>query len=314
MYDQEHDDDDLKNNTFLINLTTENIETAKNNDENIILPSEYWDDEINTSTTIPIEDQPWFNEIEINIDGITMKDIEKLTDKQLKQTDLINGKITVSNLMTDSQNKDGITKDSTLIPKLTTVTNKRLTSSTVTVSDILNDSTSLGLSRTSTLILDPPVNYGVANITNNGQYLPSDFNSSGNYDPTHSARWDYIDQINVTVTKKLKYIYNNGVVRNRTAIVNPGYSFSWTIGDSLVIITENTGDYEVNFLYSSTIAYTQTVQKKTWIWKFTTNSNKITFNDENNNQIISFFDSQSDSLATGVGLSKLILDLSLLLN
>lgn len=204
MYDKEHGDDDddddvCEDNTFLINLTNENIITSKNNEENIILPSEYWDSRVNTSTTIPLEDQEWFNEVEINTDGIIIKELEKLTDKQLTQNNLVNGKITVSDLMVDNQNKDGITKDSTLIPNLTTVTNKRLTSSNVTVSDIINDSSSLGLSRTSTLILDPPVNYGHANITTNGQYLPSDFNSSGVYDPTHSAGWDYIDQINVNV-------------------------------------------------------------------------------------------------------------------
>lgn len=105
--------------------------------------------------------------------------------------------------MSNSQNNAGITKNSTLIPKLTTVTNKRLTSSTVTVSDIINDNTSLGLSGNSTLILDPPVNYGFCNIDQNGQYSPNQFNSSGEYDPTQSAGWDYIDQINVNVYRNI---------------------------------------------------------------------------------------------------------------
>lgn len=141
-------------------------------------------------------------DVRVNVSQTT-NPLETLTDKELTQDNLVNGKIPVSNLMNNSQNYAGITKNSTLIPKLTTVTNKRLTSSTVTVSNIINDNTSLGLSGNSTLILDPPVNYGFCNIEQNGQYSPNQFNSSGEYDPTHSAGWDYIDQINVNVYRKI---------------------------------------------------------------------------------------------------------------
>lgn len=156
--------------------------------------------------------------------------------------------------MTDSQNKDGITKDSTLIPKLTTVTNKRLTSSMVTVSDIINDSTSLGLSRTSTLILDPPVNYGIANITNNGRYIPSNFNSSGNYDPTHSAGWDYIDQINVNVKIKFNRFYissNYKTLTNFTVYSNSISSFVVNSGEAVVRIVESDSSFTVNLLVNN---------------------------------------------------------------
>lgn len=110
--------------------------------------------------------------------------------------------------MTNPSTNDGLTKESTLIPKLTTLTNQRVTSSTLTVSDILNDNESLGLSRNSTLVLDPPVNYGDITITEPGQYLPRDFNSQGLYDPTHSAGYEYINQINVNKIKVEKLAIN----------------------------------------------------------------------------------------------------------
>lgn len=299
LYDQEHgddDDDDLENNTFLINLTTENIETAKINDENIILPSEYWDDEVNTSTTIPLEDQPWFDEVEINIDGVKINEIEKLTDKELTETDLVNGKITVSNLMNDSQNKDGITKDSTLIPKLTTVTNKRLTSSTVTVSDIINDSTSLGLSRTSTLILDPPVNYGVANIDNNGQYLPSDFNSSGNYDPTHSAGWDYIDQINVNVTNKPTIYYYRGSNNNETFFTDYGLISSLTYTNNFNYYGDDLSFY-FGLNGTGRIQLTKELGSGTSSLGFYILMGNISFPDSNNKEVVlHLYDSSKNEL------------------
>lgn len=149
--------------------------------------------------------------------------------------------------MVDSQNKDGITKDSTLIPKLTTVTNKRLTSSSVTVSDIINDNTSLGLSISSTLILDPPVNSGFANINTNGQYLPSDFNSSGEYDPTHSAGWEYIDQINVSVKFMINrfYIGNNYKVSSEFTTIYSTTSVTLNNNDAVVQLSYNSEKYAI---------------------------------------------------------------------
>lgn len=112
--------------------------------------------------------------------------------------------------MTDSNTNAGITKDSTLIPKLTTLTNQRVTSSTLTISDLIpmiDYNTSMGLSRDSTLILDPPVYNGDVTIEQNGTYLPEDFNSNGEYDPTHSANYDYINTITVSVTPQ-PTVYN----------------------------------------------------------------------------------------------------------
>lgn len=173
---------------------------------------------------------------QLNVDvPQTINPLETLTNKELIQSNIVDGKITVSNLMNDSQNNSGITKNSTLIPKLTTVTNKRLTSSNVTVSDIIEDQTSLGLSRTSTLILDPPVNYGFCNITNNGNFVPSNFNSSGNYDPTHSAGWEYINQINVNVPREI-FKYKKSLF---TISSSDGYTLSRTIDSNQSTLTIN---------------------------------------------------------------------------
>lgn len=282
MFEKENDDDDddddeqLQNNTFLINLTNENIKTAKNNLENIILPSEYWDDEISTETTIPLETQPWFNEVEINIDDINLNNTEKLTDKQLTQNDLVNGKITISSIMVDSQNKDGISKDSTLIPRLTTVTNKRLNKANVTVSDIIDDTTSLGLSRNSTLFLDPPVNYGFVNIYDNGQYLPNEFNSSGNYDPTHSARWDYINQINVNVTIKISKYFkivneNTGTYSSYFQLTKYSQTTTHTFrsGYGYVFITEGIDYMSINYRNYVQTSSTITLNNTHWFAEIT---------------------------------------------
>lgn len=150
---------------------------------------------------------------------------------------------------------------------------------------------------------DSLLKIGVANIYKNGQHKPEDF---GNY-------W-FIDQINVDVKSKIKYIINNGLNRVRTSIVNTGNSFKWNIGDSLVLIIQDSNYYQVNFLYNSTIAYTQTVQQKTWVWKFTTNSNAIILADDHNNEILQITNETPDSQSSGLVLSKQVFDLSLLLN
>lgn len=241
LYEEENgneSEEELVDNTLTITLNNNAVETAKNNNENIFLPSEYWDELIETS--IDVQNQPWFNEVELDVDGIT-NPLETLNGKELTQN-LLNqttNKITVSDLMTNATTNKGITKESTLIPKLTKVTNKRLTSSSVNVSDIINDSTSLGLSRSSTLILDPPVNNGDITITNNGQYSPYDFNSQGIYDPTHSAGWDYINQVNVDTTKILK-ITNGLYFRSSNGNIYGPYSF--TRINSSITINISVGD------------------------------------------------------------------------
>lgn len=166
------------------------------------MPSEWWDEEVTNSKTVA--EQEWINEVEIDVSGLTTQitnPLETVTNKEITQNLLNqnNNSVTLSNLMTNPSTNYGLTKQSTLIPKLTTLTNQRVTSSTLTVSDILNDNQSLGLSRNSTLVLDPPVYYGDITITEPGQYLPSDFNSQGLYDPTHSAGFEYINQINIEI-------------------------------------------------------------------------------------------------------------------
>lgn len=152
-------------------------------------------------------------------------------------------------------------------------------------------------------------------------YLLRDYNILNNYykmnykiDDNSENSGGSIGSINVNVKNKIKNIYNNGSKINRTSVVNPGGSYGWAVGDSLVIINDQSNNYKVVFLYNSTISYNQTVQIKTWVWKWRTNSNKIIFLNEDDNEVISLLDYQADTQSGGMELLKEFFDLSLLLN
>lgn len=158
-------------------------------------------------------------------------------------------------------------------------------------------------------------NNGIYNVIQgqNGLEFQQTQQSRGLPDPTGTSIGQF--NINVPTPKiKLKYIKNNNIIRNRTSIVNTGSSFSWVIGDSLVLITQDSTNYNISFLYASTTAYTQTVQQKTWVWKFTTNSNAVIFQNENSTNVFSMTNEQSDTNAPGLVIPKQFFDLSLLMN
>lgn len=178
--------------------------------------------------------------------------------------------------MTNPSTNYGLTKESTLIPKLTTLTNRRITSSTVTVSDLIpleQQSTSLGLSRNSTLILDPPVNSGDILITTDGQYLPEDFNSQGLYDPTHSAGFEYINSVTVNITKN----YN----------INNFYWKEFSTSDYLK------DDYICNYIYLDS-----NVTKITWTIK---NNNFVIGNNTDHIYIRQFDNNRFEYIFRSVG-------------
>ena len=209
--------------------------------------------------------------------------------------------------MTNPSINSGITKESTLIPKLTTLTNQRVTSSTLIVSDLIplaDQSTSLGLSRTSTLVLDPPVNYGDITISEPGQYLPSDFNSQGLYDPTHSAGYEYINQINVTQPQpskiKIKKITSND---NNYIWLNENNRSDWHYVSSEMTIN-NTAGRDILYIYIVNNTYligyfwnykssTLTISDKTWykVVNFPSGYDyPVRLLDNNDNEIVVFTD------------------------
>lgn len=177
--------------------------------------------------------------------------------------------------MTDSNTNAGITKDSTLIPKLTTLTNQRVVSSTLTISDLIpmiDYNTSMGLSRDSTLILDPPVYNGDVTITNNGTYLPEDFNSNGEYDPTHSANYDYINSITVNVNPAPVIIdridSDGGRIASNT--INSNWNFyaygtiNVTTNSEVLIIQKTINYYIIKYYYNITI--TNLSVSNSWVY------------------------------------------------
>lgn len=250
--------------------------------------------------------------MEIDVSGITTQitnPLETVTNKEITQNLLTQNtnSVTVSNLMTNPSTNYGLTKESTLIPKLTTLTNQRVTSSTLTVSDLIplaDQSTSLGLSRNSTLVLDPPVNYGDITISEPGQYLPSDFNSQGLYDPTHSAGYEYINQINVTQPQpskiKIKKIISND---NNYIWLDENDRSNWHYTSSEININ-NTAGRDILFLYIVNNTYdvgyfwnykssTLTVGNKTWykVANFPSGYDyPVRLLDNNDNEIIVFTD------------------------
>ena len=252
--------------------------------------------------------------MEIDVSGITTQitnPLETVTNKEITQNLLTQNtnSVTVSNLMTNPSTNYGLTKESTLIPKLTTLTNQRVTSSTLTVSDLIplaEQSTSLGLSRTSTLVLDPPVNYGDITITEPGQYLPSDFNSQGLYDPTHSAGYEYINQINVTQQQSSKikikkiigktndYIWVDENNRSGWYYRTSGININVSTGvDILTISLLNDNNYSIVHYrdYNRTTLY---ISSKTWYKAFNFQTGydfPVKLLDNNDNLIAEFTDS-----------------------
>lgn len=250
--------------------------------------------------------------MEIDVNGITTQitnPLETVTNKEITQNLLNqnNNSVTLSNLMTNPSTNYGLTKESTLIPKLTTLTNQRVTSSSVTVSDLIplaDQSTSLGLSRTSTLVLDPPVNYGDITITEPGQYLPSDFNSQGLYDPTHSAGYEYINQINVTQPQPSKikikkitsndnnYIWLDENDRSNWHYISSETNINNTAGRDILFLYIVNNTYDVGYFWNYKSS-TLTVGNKTWykVANFPSGYDyPVRLLDNNDNQIIEFVD------------------------
>lgn len=250
--------------------------------------------------------------MEIDVNGITTQitnPLETVTNKEITQN-LLNqntNSVTLSNLMTNPSTNYGLTKESTLIPKLTTLTNQRVTSSTLTVSDLIpltDQSTSLGLSRTSTLVLDPPVNYGDITITQPGQYLPSDFNSQGLYDPTHSAGYEYINQINVTQPQPSKikikkitsndnnYIWLDENDRSNWHYISSETTINNTAGRDILFLYIVNNTYDVGYFWNYKSS-TLTIGNKTWykVANFPSGYDyPVRLLDNNDNQIIEFVD------------------------
>ena len=226
--------------------------------------------------------------------------------------------------MTNPSTNYGLTKESTLIPKLTTLTNQRVTSSTLTVSDLIplaDQSTSLGLSRTSTLVLDPPVNYGDITITQPGQYLPSDFNSQGLYDPTQSAGFEYINQINVNVSPKksislIQSQYNGTIAKNDTnsnwRFLSNSQSISIQRGYSILSITNSSNKYVINYRFSITSTTNYSFNSNCWV--FISNSisysTDINFYDSNSSLIFGLKDSFEDDIGVTVNINSNFIDFS----
>lgn len=157
------------------------------------------------------------------------------------------------------------------------------------------------------------VNIPIPNITQISNYP---ITQNGTQTIPIPSGYDAVNSIglNVQVKPELKYITNNNVIRNRTQIVNTGRNFSWNVGDTLILITEDSTFYQISFLYMSTISYTQTVQRKTWVWKFSTNANVVNFLDKNSNVVFSMTNEDSDTNSQGLVLSKQFFNLSLLQN
>ena len=242
-----------------------------------------------------------------------------MTNKEITQN-LLNqntNSVTLSNLMTNPSTNYGLTKESTLFPKLTTLTNQRVTSSTLTVSDLIplaDQSTSLGLSRNTTLVLDPPVNYGDITITQSGQYLPSDFNSQGLYDPTHSAGFEYINQINVNVSQKIEI---TGIILHGSQNIQPfapntvspagpfilnntGSDYSVTVPSSSLLILlsfNSTNNYLLIAMYYKSSSSTKSVPSGCYYYITSTTNNPTVYltKEQTNERVISLTDSNNDN-------------------
>ena len=155
---------ELKENKITIGLDEDDIEQAQAQEQNIIIPSEIWDDLIEE---IQIEDQPWYNSIELDVSNIEIPKLETITNSLITQNTQPNQPLTISSLMSNPQSKNGITKDSTLIinvpqQSLETITNYQISQNTqpnqsLTISSLMsNPQSNDGITKNSTLIINVP--------------------------------------------------------------------------------------------------------------------------------------------------------------
>jgi hypothetical protein len=289
---------DLNDNTITLTLDDEDIENAQNQEgelQNIIeIPSETWDHVI---TEIDIPEQDYYNKIKINVEDIDESDNPNTITIQIPETPTLNQQDILENIdVEDSElityNENDLDYGTTInidlseykknIKTLETITNIPLQSNqtTYTISDLMTNQNADGITKDSTLYVNVPVTptpptptIGFANITENGQYLPIDFNSQGEYDPLNpNNNFDYLNQINVNINTKLnknnfyiKYGTQSGYDNNMPLPPTSGYTqlslslingnVYWDQYDFYIVL----GNYNNNF----TIGYYQPASSST---------------------------------------------------
>lgn len=126
-------------------------------------------------------------------------------------------------------------------PNLETINNKKLinNNTTYTISELMTDTNKNGITKDSTLLVEvsSPI-VGFANIKDNGQYLPNNFdNETGNLLPEgQTSNNQYLNQINVsvpqqTITNPLEKLTNKRLDREIT----------YTVSDLMSDSTNNAG-------------------------------------------------------------------------
>ena len=287
----------LPDNQITLTLSDEDIYNAQQQSgtlEGIIdIPSHTWDHVITDKT---YGDMEYFNKIKINVDDIntdTGLDPNTITITVPQNPTLNNGvlqniDIENSNLITYNENNE-----------------------------IYGTNINLNLAN-----YNPPDNpkVGFANITENGQYLPDDFDNDGEYTLLKSDN-QYLDQINVNVKIYINKIkdksYNTVWADDNT---NTGWNFyrrdttiNITSGKDVLIIEKwnSKGVFQI-YYYIDFTGGNKTIYGNSWVLITDTNNDYINLLDKNNNLIFNFKDTvNNDNNGNHIQLNYNIIDFNI---
>lgn len=237
-------------------MDSEDIEEAKSDELNpniISIPTEKWEVVVDN---IEHEEQPWWNSIDINVENINTSDpieLETLTNK-LISPDLLDSqnRVTVSQLMTDSEQYNGITKESTLEVKQPITTSNFQTiddNNTYTLTELYQGSDNpIGFKPDSSItvnVQDPTVSSTDLTLTlTQNQTTPITVNPS-------DYNVDYFDQVKYTV--------------NVTPPTYPTVTFNTITSNNTYTLSQLTTDQSEYFSKNSTI--TANINTKPIVYK-----------------------------------------------